>query len=218
MGHLQQPLLNWVAHQPGLTGLVIFAAGLISAFYGFRVSRFLIMVYGAALGYMGGLALAGVVDWPELAAASAAALVGGGAALAWPKPGVVILSGATWALLGMYVTTSIGLKGLPVWIALGLLGLAGFLLAILNRKTMTLLLTSFHGAAWIFVGFVGVSSALLPAVGETFREWASGRSFVVPILLVMLATTAFSFQSNQRRGDLRTGSLSDETRAVRRAG
>ena len=132
--------------------------------------------------------------------------MGGAAALAWPRPALVLASGATWALLGGYLADEFSLPGDLVWIAFGLCGGIATVMAVLCRRAMTILLTSLQGAALTVVGFVGLSATLLPSISTTFRAWSDGRSLVVPVLMGMLATTAYSCQANLCQGDIVTGS------------
>jgi hypothetical protein len=127
------------------------------------------------------------------------------AAVAWPGVATVILNGLTWGVLGGYLATQVGVKGIPMWIAGGLLGSAGTVLALVCRESMAVILTSLHGASWMILGFAGLAAVLMPLVGATFKNWASSQSLVVPILLLMLVVTAYSFQANERQGDIRSG-------------
>lgn len=201
----QHAVVSWIAEQAGLTGVVIFAAGLLSAFYGFRFLRFLLMIACAGLGYVGGWLLTEHVGQPPLVCGAAGAIAAGLLGLAWPTPAVALGSSGTWALLAAYIGSQVGLKGPALWIGVGLLGGIGLLMTLVCRRAMTLLLTSLHGAAWMIIGFVGAACAFMPAVGATFKSWASGPSYVVPILLLMLVATGYSCQANARQGDIRSG-------------
>lgn len=205
MAHYQHIIFGWIAGQSGLVGLVIFAAGLLSAFYGFRMLRLLLALYAGGLGCVAGFILADHTVLPAMITAPTLAITGVAAALAWPGGATVAISGLTWGILGGYLATQVGLKGIPLWIAGGLLGSAGTVLALVCRDAMAVILTSLHGASWIIVGFAGLAALLMPTVGETFQNWATNRSVVVPILLAMLVATAYSYQANERQGDIRTG-------------
>ena len=67
---------------------------------------------------------------------------------------------------------------------------------------MTVVMTTLQGTVLMIVGFVGAASELAPSVGLTFRDWADGQSLLVPILLLMLFVTAYSYQSSAQRGDI----------------
>jgi hypothetical protein len=205
LAHYQHIIFGWIAAQSGLVGLVVFAAGLLSAFYGFRMLRLLLALYAGGLGCVAGFMIADNTILPAMIVAPALAIAGVAAAVAWPGGATVVVSGLTWGVFGGYLATQIGLKGIPVWIAGGLLGLAGTVLALVCREAMAVVLTSLHGASWIILGFAGLAIVLMPTVGETFQSWASSQSLVVPILLLMLVATAYSYQANERQGDIRTG-------------
>ena len=204
MAEYQHILLNWVASQSGLTGAVIMAAGLASSFYGYRLLRFLLVIFCGGLAYAVGLTLEGLVSLPPVVT-PALGLGGGLGGLLWPVPGMVFASGATWALCGAYLAGQLGFRGALAWAALAFCGCVGTLMALLCRRAMTILLTSVHGAVWMIVGFVGLSATIMPSVSTTFRNWASGQSLMIPILMLMLVTTAYSCQANAKQGAIFTG-------------
>lgn len=201
----QYLLFDWVAGQPWLTGAVILGVGLLSAFYGVRMLRLLLCIYCGTAGYAIGAVAAELANLP-LAVAAGAALVCGAAAVAWPKPATVAVSGATWAVLGAYFADELALRDYLIWSATGLCGGIALLMTVLCRRGMTVLLTSLHGAAMMIVGFVGLSATALPSISVTFRAWSSGRSLVVPVLMGMLVATAYSCQANFCQGNIVTGS------------
>jgi hypothetical protein len=203
--HCQKALFHWVSAQSGLTGAIIFAAGLLFAFYGFRMSRLLVGAWCGGLGYGVGLVLGPIVDLPEMWAGAGVGMACAAAAFACPTAASVVASGSLWALLGAYLAAQAGLNGAPAWIGLGLLGGGGTLMTLVSRRAMTALLTSIQGGALMLVGFAAVARAVIPAVGATMVGWAEHRSAVLPILLLMLSATGYSCQANQRRGDIRTG-------------
>jgi hypothetical protein len=141
--------------------------------------------------------------------AGAAAVLG----LALPKPGTVLASMGLWTVLAAYAATQLSLDVLWTRILLGLTALASLVLTVLCRTTMTILLTAFHGAVLFILGLIGVGMVCMPVVGNTFREWTSGRSVIVPVLMLMLVATSYSYQANDRQGDGRVGT--DEERGLR---
>jgi len=205
VAYYQQFIFNWVAAQSALTGTVIAAAGVVFGLYGFRMLRFLVGLSCAGLGYVGGVLLAGLIQMPELTVVPVLALGGGVFGLLMPSPATILANAATWAVLGAYLTAQFGFPTTAGVVAGCLLGCAGGVLAVLNRRTMVVLMTSVQGAALFIIGFVGLASALMPSVGITFRQWSRHQSLVVPILLLMLVLTAYTCQVNARQGNLRTG-------------
>ena len=197
-------LFEWVAGQPGITGAVILAAGLLSAFYGVRMIRLLLVVYCGGIGYMAGGIAAGLADLPP-ATAVGGCLFGAIVALAWQDAATVLASGATWAVLGAHLAEELDLRDYLVWSVMGLGGGIAALMTILCRRSMTILLTSLHGAAMIIVGFVGVTATFLPSVSATFQAWASGGSTLVSLLIGMLVATGYSCQANFCQGNIVTG-------------
>jgi hypothetical protein len=208
--HYQHAILVWVASQAGLTGAVIFAAGLLSAFHGVRMLRIVLPVVCAELGYALALALAAWAELAPLPVVAAFVVLSVVVALLRPRAAAVLASGITWALLGAFLAAQLGFKGLVVWATLALLGGMGTLLTVVSRPTMTILLTSLHGAAGMIVGFVGIAATVMPVVSDTFRSWADEQSLVIPVVLAMLVTAGYSCQANGMRGDLRVGQVDSE--------
>ncbi len=93
-----------------------------------------------------------------------------------------------------------------IWLAFGLVGGVGLLLTLISRQAMTLLVTTVQGAGLVVTGFVCVSSAAMPSLGNTFRSMAHEYGVIVPVLMTMLCVTGFSYQSAARQGDIFTGS------------
>ncbi len=217
----QRMLFDWIAGEPPLTAVVLLAAGLLSGLYGVRMIRLLVAVYAAALGYAAGVVLfpwvgselaRGPLGAPIVGSVVATAL--GAAALAWPVPLIVLTSSVLWAGLGVYFSGQLGLPDVPSWIAAGLLGVSALVLTLVGRHTMIIFLTAFPGAGLFVVGLAGVGAAFIPSVGSTVCEWGSGRSVIIPILLIMLVVTAYSYQANDRAGEL--GLSSPEVPGARR--
>jgi hypothetical protein len=203
----QRMLFDWAAAQSGLTGLAILVGGLLYAFCGFRLIRYLLAVPAAGLG-----AFLGLHAWtyqPQLPVwmfVGAGGIVGGVAAFAIPAATVAVCSGATWGAVGGYLAVQLGAGPLPAAIALGVCGIVGVVLGLISRAPMIVLFTTLQGAALLVIGFVGVASAVLPSLGGTFRALAQSQSLVVPTLLGMLTVTGFSYQASARQGDMFTGS------------
>mgnify|MGYP005836897091 CR=1 FL=1 len=205
MTHYQHLLFTWITAQSAATGLVVMAVGLLAAAHGFRMIRFLLALCGAGVGYAAGVGIAPLAQVPTLAAGAILGTVCAAAGAAWPRAVAVVISAATWAIGGAYLAEQFGARGLGWWIPTGLLAATGGVLMLVSPRSMTILMTSMHGAALFIVGFAGVADAVLPVLGSTIRSWAHHRSVILPILLGMLTITAYSCQANARRGDLRTG-------------
>jgi hypothetical protein len=200
-------VFTWVASQSGLTGAVLLALGLAAAFYGVRLLRLLLPLISAELGYALAILLANWTGWAAFVIVPVAIVLSGTAALARPRVAAVVASGATWGLLGAFLTAHLGFDGLAIWLCALVFGAAGAILAVVSPATMTVLLTSLHGAAWIILGFVGLAASILPVVCSTFQSWVGDEPLVIPVLLAMLVTTAYSCQINNLRGDLRVGAV-----------
>jgi hypothetical protein len=129
----------------------------------------------------------------------------GALALKWERPAFCVASATLFGLMGYYLSAQFGLPAQGAWVAGGLTGLLGGLFACLCRRAMVVTLTSLQGVLLIIVGFVTVSTCLVPEIGLTFRQWASSQAVVVPVFLAMLFATAYSYQAMHQQGDIRTG-------------
>lgn len=206
MTDCQKILFDWVAAQPGLTGAAVFGAGLLFGICGLRMIRFLVVLSLGGYACLAGLALAALINQPLILVVPGLGALGGVLGLAWPRGALVVSSAVTFGGLGGYLAVQLGLHETAVWVAFGVCGALGAVLALVSRQTMIMLSTVLQGSALMILGFVGIASAAWPTVGSTFRSCANQNSLVVPILMAMLAATAYSFQSMQRQGDIRTGS------------
>ncbi|MEW6249428.1 MAG: hypothetical protein AB1716_02195 [Planctomycetota bacterium] len=205
MSQYQGAILAWIAAQPWLTGAVILGAGLLSTFCGYRMSRLLLPAACAAAFWLGAVIAAPHLELPPVITAAAAAGVAGAAGIAWLGLANLVGGAAIWGVLGGYVLSQFGLKGMPVLIGMGLAGCTGAVMALVCRRTMSVLLTSLLGGGLIIVGFVGVAGTILPTFSESFLTFAKDWPLSVPLLLTMLVATGYTCQANCRQGDLFTG-------------
>lgn len=205
MSHIQADVLRWAAAQPAITGAAIFGAGLVYAFHGFRLFRSLLAVSCAALACGAGLALGVVAGAGQVVGGVVGAVIGGVFGLRCEKPAAVLASSAVWGLLGAYLGAQIGLPAGGVWAAAWACALLGGLFMLLCYRTMTIVLTTAQGVALLVVGWVALSSSLVPSVGGAFRAWSGSHALLVPVFLTMLFVTGYSYQAMHRQGDIRTG-------------
>jgi hypothetical protein len=201
----QQLIFRWASFQTDGTSAAIFTFGLLYAFFGFRFSRFLLAVSTCGVAAVAGWNLAGLANLPPAATALLLAAVMAAAAMRYGQVGLVTAAAATFAALGYYLTTQIGLQVSARWACAAVSGGLGLAFTFLNRRAMPLVVTTVQGATLMIVGFVGLSSALLPSLGITFVQWAADWSLVVPAVLSMLWVTAYSCQTTMQQGDIRTG-------------
>jgi hypothetical protein len=207
MPQFQHAILQWMANQPWPTGILIFAAGVLGAFHGVRLLRFLLPFVCGQLAWAAGTALTAWLPQVPPVAVPVLVMLGMVAALARPRAAVVVASGTTWGLAAAWLAAQTGLPNLAIWATVLLVGGTGITLAVVSRGAMTNLLMSLHGAAWIILGAVGMAAVAMPVVCDTFRSWVEQQSLVLPIVLAMLTTTGFAHQANEMRGDLRVGPL-----------
>lgn len=208
MPDMQRLAFDWVVHgaQPGLTGAALLAVGLLYGLCGYRLIRVLVVVCVAVLGLLGGLVAVAFSGLPAGIVLPLAAVLGGLAAVKWPVPAIVLTGGATWGLLGGYLGAQFGLSDTTACVLMGVLGVGGAVLTLVSRAPMVVLFTTLQGAALMVLGFVGVANDLLPTLGSTFRALAGRNGTVVPVLLLMVTVTAYSYQASARKGDIMSGS------------
>lgn len=202
----QKLVFDWAASQPAVTGAAVLGAGLLYGFQGIRMIRFLILPVCAGAGCLLGLSISQWTPAPAWAAMTGVAILGVVLGLVAPRSATVLANGVTWAALGAYFASQLGMKEVGTLLTGGVLGLLGTVFAVLSREAAITLSTTLQGAALMVVGFVGLSSNVLPSLGTTFRRIAGDYSLVVPLLLTMLAITAYSIQASTRQGDLLSGS------------
>ncbi len=205
MPNCQGAVFAWIAAQPGLTGMVVFAIGLLFAFQGFRLFRFLLVPSCATVGWVVGWWIADVIDFPMAVAAPTLAAAFAAASLMWYRPAVSVACAGTWTALGYYLGVQLGLEPKAAWVCAGVAGGLAILFVWLCFRSMIVILTTLQGAALLVVGFVGFTHAVMPSVESTFRDWAANSRFLVPGLLTMLVATAWSYQAMEQRGDIRSG-------------
>lgn len=208
MPDIQETAFDWVTGgaQPGLTGAALLAMGLLYGLCGYRMIRSLVVVCAIGLGLLAGHLAASLTGLPPIIVLPAGGLLTGLAALKWRSAAIVATGGTTWALVGGYLTAQFGGEETTVLIVAGVLGLLGVILTLVSRAPMVVLFTTLQGAALIVLGMVGVASDAMPALGHTFLSLAGRNGAVVPILLLLMTITAYSYQATSRRGDIISGS------------
>ncbi len=198
-------LLNWAEEQSLLTGALILGAGLLNAFLGFRMVRFLLVLSTGALAALLAAYLAVRFEFSTTIAAGVGALAGGTLALFAYRTALFLNVGFTFALLTAYVSAQFGAPHVAMYVATALVATSASVLTLLAPRTMPLIVTAMHGAILMIVGFVGVADTFVPTLGATLRHWAGGRSVMIPALLTMLTAMGFSIQEMKRQGDICTG-------------
>ena len=186
------------------TSLVVFAAGLLYLLQGFRFARFLLPVtcIGGGL-VLGGIAI-GMVGLPPLLAIGVAGGLGLLALLRY-SVGLKLASAFTSGALAQYLAVQFGLMP-DIVLVVAIAGLlAGFSLYWVFRRSLPIFVTMLQGACLLVVGFVGITSGLVPSLGLTFQDWAGRIPMMVPALLVMLCALGYSVQANAVRGDMEVG-------------
>lgn len=190
------------------TAAVVFILGLLYALQGFRFARVLLAISCAAAGWLLGGTLSSLVTplgIPAIVPAGGAAVLLGIQPLVHYRIGVIIASMCTFAFIAFDLTTRV--LDLPQMALSAAIGgaLAGGALYWLHRRCLPLLLTAIHGALLVLMGFVGLSSNVLPGLADTFASCARDWPLLLPVLLSIVCITGYTVQLNAYQGDIVVG-------------
>lgn len=205
MPDFQHVLFRWAESQPLANGAIFLIIGILCGFHGFRVFTLILAASTGFVGWLVGAIAAGMAQVSTFAGGAVGAVLLAILALRKPKPAIAINCALTYGLLGIYLTHQLGISRDLSWALAGAATLAGLVFALLNTDTMAVVLTTLQGSVLIVLGFVSVSNAAFPSVGNTFVDWSSSQGLVVPIFLGMIVTAAYAYQSSQKQGDIRAG-------------
>lgn len=188
-----------------ISSLALAAAGLLLALQGFRFARILIALTAAGAGILAGALGAQIGHVPVAGPAALGALLFGGIALLRYRIGLGIASALMFGLVLDFLAVQLAITtpGSSVPFACGAV-VGAAMLGLLGR-TLPIIVTTLEGSVLLLIGFVGLCSALLPSLGNTFVATADRIALMVPTLLLMLFITGYSVQFNARQGDVRVG-------------
>lgn len=190
------------------TAAVVFIVGLLYAIQGFRFARVLLAISCAAAGWMLAATLRDLtapLGIPAIVVSAAAALALGVQPLIHYRTGVIIASVCTFAFMAFDLSAR--LIGEPRVVLLASIGgaLFGGSLFWLHRRCLPLLVTAIHGSLLVLLGFVGISSSILPELADTFVGYAHDWPLMLPVLLTTLCITGYTVQLNAYQGDIVVG-------------
>lgn len=208
MPDIQRELFTWSMQQHPTVGMAVFALGLLYCFMGFRFYVPLLALTCSALGFGAGAGFAMASDFGDgspMVGGIIGLLVGGVLPFASRRGAMMLVGAAVWAGLGSYLLTQFGMRGPVLLTTCGVLALLGAGFAVTCRQAPIPVLTALQGVALMVVGWVGLATGLAPSLGRTFVDWAAGWSLLVPLMLLMLFVTGYSYQAMNQRGDIRTG-------------
>lgn len=205
MQNPQDILFDWVTGQPGVTGAALLAAGAVCGFVGFRFARLIVPFALAGVGALVGEIVAEQLDEATLMPMAAGAAIGLLVGVRWYTAGLAVSTGATFGLLAQYLFVQFGAPDTAALVALATLVVVGIVLTPLSPRTMPMVTTTLQGTILMIVGFTGLTTAYLPALGRTFCRCASKTELLIPLLLIMLTAMAYSVQSSRQQGDMCTG-------------
>jgi len=202
---IQNQVFSWAAQQAVGTGALLLALGLLYGFMGFRFFRVLQLVAAAAMGYIAGLITADAAGVDSTLTGAGFGVALSLLTLVWHEGGVWVIAAATGALLGLFLGQQFKFPPQVVLVCGGGVAILAVLFVWLCRRSTQVVLTTAQGAMLTIVGFVAFTSAAIPTIGETFREWAADQFWLTPLLLIMVSITAYSYQSMVQQGDMRSG-------------
>ena len=206
-----QILLNWAGEQSAIAGLIMLAGGAFLLLQGFRFAKFALMLGSAAVGYgLGGVLGAMFGLPPALASVGAAARLGLAAVRAY-RFGLAVMSISTFAVALFLFCDQLdaGRAGCMLGLMIG--AGFGFTLLWVMVGSLTALVTAINGASLAVLGFVALSSTILPGMGRTFVDTAIELPLMIPALIAVVTVTGFTYQSNALQGSIITGSLRSES-------
>lgn len=177
---------DWVAFLhacDALTGIPFVLSGVAMMLLGWRMWKFAVVLTFALIGLMVGVALA---QTP-----SQAALYGVGGAVAlglasFPPvhQSIAVLGGLIGAGMVRMFLESVGLEGVPLWIAVALTLLVVTPLCAINRKQVIILITAFQGAVLMISGLAILVRAE-PTLRGTYEQMSEYSAIVGPFVLLV---------------------------------
>jgi hypothetical protein len=213
----QSLIFRFASHWSAATSLVVLGVGLLYTLQGFRYARLLTAVSCAGGGLVVGGIVVGLAKLPLPLAFGIAASLGLVALLRF-RAGLALTSAFATGALAQYLVAQIGLDPIITLIAAGTGFPAGLSLIWVCRRSLPILVTIVQGAGLLVVGFVGITNAVAPSLGQTFLEWAADIPLMVPGFMLMLCVLGYSVQANAQQGSIETGGSSglDELDVPRR--
>ncbi len=208
MYDFQGLIFRFASHWSAATSLAVLGIGLLYLLQGFRFARFLTAVSCVGGGLVVG-GIAGELVGRPLPAALAAGATLGLLGLFRFRAGLVLASAFTGSALAQYLAAQLGVNPIITLIAAGIGFPVGFSLIWVCRRTLPILVTIVQGAGLLIVGFVGITNATAPSLGQTFLEWAAAIPLMVPGFVLMLCVLGYSVQANALQGSIETGGCPD---------
>ena len=184
--------------------IILLAGGLVSCFYGYRLLRVLLAVYG----FVGGIVLAvqfgGQIElWATVALTIGAGVAGAALAVVAYLAGVALLGAAAGALLVNTAWTSATTEP-GLWLMLGVC-LGGALAALVVRRYVIIVATSFGGSWAALVGglaLAGNSAAAAATAGDVRQLYPlapADTQVAFAVAWYVLAVVALVVQFRTRR-------------------
>jgi hypothetical protein len=171
-----------------LIAIIFIGFGLLNCFFGYRIFRILLAVYGFVLGAFVGIAVAGTVAPDQTLWLVVGAIAGGviGAVLMAILyfVGVFVLGALAGALLANTIGTVVGIT-MPTLVVIIVAIVVG-VIALIAQRAVLILLTAFGGAWGAVAGCVLLfNGQTLPALG-TFARSTTVEQAGLPTLVILI--------------------------------
>jgi hypothetical protein len=170
-------------------GIVTVAVGLLNCFFGYRIFKFMVGLFGFALGAFAGALIAGAVTDGQLLWVALAALIGGmlgaGLMLLFYFVGVFVAGAAVGAVLVGAIGAGLDVTMPPVVVII--VAIVVGIIALILQRVVIILSTAFSGAWAAVMGgvwlAVGRDLSLVDLVGRP-NAWQQAD---VPVAVVLIA-------------------------------
>ena len=195
-----QAVSSWQAY----TACALLAAGVVFAFYGWRISKVLAVINFSIIGGFLGHFLAGKLGINDLACTVGLAVVLGSLCIWQSRHGVSLLAGGAGGVLGAAIVHSLKplLEGYNTWIIAGLLlGFVTFaLLAFIIYKVAAVLYSSVQGSALVVAGALSLL-ATQASIADKLATALHDHIFLLPIMLGVPTIVSIVIQQMQLKRD-----------------
>ncbi len=171
-----------------LAAMLSIAFGLLNCFFGYRLFKVLLGIYGFVLGAAGGFALAGSVTAGQtlwlLAGMVVGGLVGAAGMVLLYLLGVFVVGAVAGALLASLLGAALNVNLPPMVVLVVAIAVGGVALAL--QRTMIVLSTAFSGAWGVVGGMVSLLTGRAALLLNPLNRPGAWHRAGLPLLLVLL--------------------------------
>lgn len=187
--------------------IVLLVGGTIACFFGYRLFRIVLSIFGFIIGALAASSLFGASDtWPMVAAALVGGLVGAGILFAAYFVGVALVGAGLGAVVANMLFAAGGQE--PHYLVVLLSSVAGAVLAMYLQRYVIIIGTAFGGAWTLIVGAMALAgnrgAIAAAAAGDVWVAYpldpAPGRQWV-PVAWVLLGLIGTGVQLGWTGGE-----------------